>query len=255
MKYSLLLVNLQIFASYSGKFTTSTLRRCLANLAFLTLSQPYLGTVHLSSSKGPTNIRILIMATKDFLVIYGFFAIVTALLIAKDVSHWREKVLQRLPAALQESAILQGTVKPLLILIPSLFWPVILAISFLTIVIGRIALEIKQCRGRRLAHRQMEQNADLERTIRNSRNGEHPHNTVEHDDRARELSLPSLAMVPVTEPPPVYTPYVPVHTIHQGQWQRASDRSAEQHCFLLYDCRTPAECLRSSGRVSMIPSR
>lgn len=194
------------------------------------------------------------MATQDFLFIYGFFAIVTALLIAKDVSHWREKALQRLPAALQESAILRGTVKPLLILIPSLLWPVILAITFLTIVIGRIALEIKQCRGRRLARRQMEQNADLERAIRNSRNGEHRHMTNGHDERAREQP-PSLAMVPVTEPPPVYTPYVPVHTIHQGQWQRASDRIAEQHCFLLYDCRTPAEWLRSSGRVSMIPSR
>lgn len=195
------------------------------------------------------------MATKDMLVVYGLFAIVSALLLAKDISVWRGKALHRLPPAFKNHAIFRGTVTVLFVFIVALLSPVILAISFLTIVIVKLSSKIKQSLRHRPALRQTEQIADPERAIFNIRDVENRQNTNEDGDRADELSIPSLAMVPFTEPPPVYTPYAPARTIRQGQWRRASDRSAERHCLLLKDVRTPDELLRSSNKVNMIPSR
>lgn len=202
-----------------------------------------------------TNIKALVMATKDVLVVYGLFAIVSALLLAKDISLWRANALNRLPPAFQDLAILRVTVTILFVIIVSLLSPVVLAISFLTIVIGRLASRIKQSLRHQPARRQKEQIADPERAISNIRNSDHWQNTNENRSRVDELSISSPYMVPLTEPPPVYTPYTPAHTIRQGQWRRASDRSAERHCFLLNDVRTPDELLRSSNKVTMIPSR
>lgn len=195
------------------------------------------------------------MTTKDILVVYGLFAIISALLLAKDISLWRANAFDSLPPAFQNCAILRGTVTFLFVIIVSLLSPIVLAISFLTIVIVRLASKAKQSLRHRAARWQTEQIADPERAISNTRNGEHRQNTSENGDRADELSIPSLAMVPFTEPPPVYTPYEPARILRQGQWRRASDRSAERHCFLLNDVRTPDELLISSNKVNMIPSR
>ncbi|KAK7699050.1 hypothetical protein SLS64_011964 [Diaporthe eres] len=151
--------------------------------------------------------------------------------------------------------ILRVTVTALFILVPSLLWPVILAITVPAIGIVWLASEIQQCRVSRIKRRQTEQIGDLERAIFKSRNGENPQNVNEPGGQAGDLSIPSPAMVLVPGPPPVYTPYAPAHTIHQGQWRRTSDRSAEQSCFLLNNGRTPDELLRSSDRVNMIPAR
>lgn len=195
------------------------------------------------------------MTTKDILVVYGLFAIISALLLAKDISLWRANAFDSLPPAFQNYAILRGTVTVLFVIIVSLLSPVVLAISFLTIVTVRLASKANQSLRHRAARWQTEQIADPERATCNTRNGDNRQNTNENGYRADELSIPSLAMVPLTEPPPVYTPYVPAHTIRQGQWRRASDRTAERHCFLLNDVRTPDEFLRSSNKVTMKPSR
>ncbi|KAG6364233.1 hypothetical protein INS49_005831 [Diaporthe citri] len=187
--------------------------------------------------------------------VYGALAIFTAFMIAMNISIWREKVLRKLPATVQDHTILRGTVTALFVLVPSLLWPVILAITISTTAIIWLASEIEECRVSQLKRRQTEQRADLERAIFNSRHGEHRPNTNEQGGQAVEMSMPSPAMVHVTEPPPVYTPYAPAHTVHQGQWRRTPDWCAEQHCFLLNNARTPDELLGSSSRVNMIPSR
>lgn len=188
-------------------------------------------------------------------VIYGALAIFTALVIAKNIPVWREKVLRKLPATVQDHTILRVTVTGLFIIVPSLLWPVVLALTIPTIAIIWLASEIEECRVSRLKRRQTEQIADLERAIFNSRGAQHRQNVNEQGGQAGNLFIPSPAMALVTEPPPVYTPYAPAHTIHQGQWRRTSDWCAEQSCFVLNNGRTPSELLISSSRVNMIPAR
>lgn len=187
--------------------------------------------------------------------VYGALAIFTAFVITMNISTWRERVLRKLSLTVQDHTIVRVTVTALFILVPSLLWPVILAITIPTIAIACLASEIQECRVSRLKRRQTEQIADLERAIFNSRNGEHRQNVSEQGGHAGDLFIPSPAMGLVTEPPPVYTPYAPAHTIHQGQWRRTPDWCAEQSCFLLNNGRTPDELLRSSNRVNMIPAR
>lgn len=188
-------------------------------------------------------------------VIYGALAIFTALVIAKNIPVWREKVLRKLPATVQDHTILRGTVTGLFIIVPSLLWPVVLTLTIPTIAIIWLASEIEECRVSRLKRRQTEQIADLERAIFNFRGSQHRQNVNEQGGQAVNIFIPSPAMALVTEPPPVYTPYAPAHTIHQGQWRRTSDWCAEQSCFVLNNGRTPSELLTSSSRVNMIPAR
>lgn len=188
-------------------------------------------------------------------VVYGALAIFTAFTIAKNISLWCEKVRRKLPASIQDHSILQNTTKTLIVLMPSLLWPVVLAIALPIISIARLSSEIEQCRGRRRARRQSEPGADLERGIPDSQNGGHSQNGNEQEEQAGEQDSPGPAMTLVTEPPPVYTPYARAHTTHQGQWRRSSDRDAERYCFRLNNDRTPEEMLRSATRVTMIPAR
>lgn len=187
--------------------------------------------------------------------VYGALAIFTAFVIAMNLSTWREKVLRKLPATVQDHTIFRATVTALFILVPSLLWPVIVAVTLPTIAIIWLASEIEECRVSRLKRRQTERHADLERAIFNSRHGPHRPNANERGSQSGEISMPSPAVVQVTEPPPVYTPYVPAHTIHEGQWRRTSDWCAEQSCFLLNNSRTPNKLLTSSSRVNTIPAR
>lgn len=188
-------------------------------------------------------------------VIYGALVVFTAFVIAKNISPWREKALRKLPATFQDHTVLRRTTVALLVLVPSLLWPVILAVSIPAIAIAWLASEVQQFRTRRLLHRQTQQVADLERAMCSSRHGEHQQNGSEEGGQPGISSVPGPAMVLVTEPPPVYTPYAPAHTTRQGQWRRDTDRNAERHCFLLNDGRTPDELLKSSERANMIPSR
>lgn len=161
-------------------------------------------------------------------VIYGALVISTAFVIARNISFLRKKGFRKLPANLQDHAVLRGTVTALIILVPSLFWPVILAveISAIAIAIARLASEFQQRRGRRLARRQTEQVADLERAVCNSRNGEYRQNGNEHDGGTGVIPVHSPAMAPVAEPPPVYTPYAP--TAHHQSLSVAAIK--EQEC-------------------------
>lgn len=149
-------------------------------------------------------------------VIYGALVISTPFMIARNISFLRQKAFRKLPANLQDHAVLRGTVTALIILVPSLFWPVILAVDISAIAIARLASEFQQRRGRRHARRQMEQVTDPERAVCNSRNGEYGQNGNEHDGWPGVIPFHSPAMAPVAEPPPVYTPYAPAHTTSQG---------------------------------------
>lgn len=187
-------------------------------------------------------------------VVYGALAIFTAFTIAKNISLWCEKVRRKLPASIQDHSILQNTTKTLIVIMPSLLWPVVLAIALPIIAIVRLSSEIEQCRGRRRARRQSEPDADMERGMANS-NGGHRQSGNGQGDQEDELPTCGPAMALVNEPPPVYTPYARAHTSHQGQWRRSSDSDAERYCFRLNNDRTPEEMLRSATRVTMIPAR
>lgn len=188
-------------------------------------------------------------------VVYGALAIFTAFAIAKNISLWREKVRRKLPATIQDHLVLRNTTTTFIVLVPSLFWPVLLAIAVPIIATFWLASEIEKCRGRKRAHRQSEPDADLERAIPDSRNGEYRHNADGQGDQTGEQHTPNPAMALVSEPPPIYTPYTRAHTTQQGHWRRSSDRDAERYCFRLNNDRTPEEMVRSATWVTMIPPR
>lgn len=187
--------------------------------------------------------------------VYGALAIFTAFTIAKTFSLWREKVRRKLPASIQDHFILRNTTKTLIVLVPSLLWPIVLVITIPTIATVWIASEIEKCRGRRLSRRQSQRDADLERGISDSENGGHRQDGNGQGEQEEELPTSGLDMALVSEPPPVYAPYARAHTTHQGQWRRSSDRDAERYCFRLNNDRTPEEMIRSASWVTMIPAR
>lgn len=187
--------------------------------------------------------------------VYGALALFTAFVVAKNNPLWRGKALREVPPTLQDHTILRGTITALVTIVPSLLWPVVLAISIPAIAIIWIAPELRERRGHRLSGSQTERIADLERNNFISRNREHRQNVNEHHSQTGGPSIPSPAVPAVTEPPPVYTPYSPAQTARRTQWRRTRDRSAGQYCVVLNNDKTPDELLRSSGRVHMIPAR
>lgn len=186
-------------------------------------------------------------------VIYGAFVILAAFMIAKDISLFREKTLRKLPAIFQNNTALRRTMTALIILVPSLLWPVIVAITFPIIVVVWLVTEIQKCRERRQARRQTEQDPDLEPGTIEPLIGEHRQNITNEDRQTGESSIASPATAQVTEPPPAYTPYPSVLATLQTQWVQTSDRNSERYIRHLNNTRTPEEMLRSASRVTMIP--
>ncbi|KAH8756349.1 hypothetical protein F5883DRAFT_526186 [Diaporthe sp. PMI_573] len=189
-------------------------------------------------------------------VVYGLLAIFTAFLVTKNISDFRDKALRRLPARFEDHAFIRGTLTALIIIVPSLLWPMIMAVTLPIIAALWLLAEIRKCRERRLARRQTERAPDLERGVLNPDNGEHRENGI---DEGRQMGEPSIPMVQITEPPPAYTPYPSVLATLQTQWLQTSDRNAERHIVHLntrrIPWRTPEEMLGSASRVTMIPPR
>lgn len=188
-------------------------------------------------------------------IIYGAFVIFTAFMIAKDITLFREKTLCKLPAIFQENTTLRRTLTALIIIMPSLLWPVIVAITFPIIVVVWLVTEIQKSRERRQARRQTEQDPDLELGANEPLVGENQQDVTGEDHQTGEPSIASPAMAQVTEPPPAYTPYPSVLATLQTQWVQTSDRNSERYIRHLNNRRTPEDMLRSASRVAMIPRR
>lgn len=188
-------------------------------------------------------------------VIYGAFVILAAVMIAKDITLFRDKTLRKLPAIFQNNTALRRTMTALIILVPSLLWPVIVAITFPIIVVIWIVTEIQKCRERRQARQQTEQDLDLEWGANEPLNGETQQDVTDEEHQTGEPSIVNPAMAQVTEPPPAYTPYPSVLATLQTQWVQTSDRNSERYIRHLNNTRTPEEMLRSASRVAMIPRR
>lgn len=188
-------------------------------------------------------------------VIYGAFVIFAAFMIAKDISLFRDKTLRKLPVIFQNNTALRRTLTALIILVPSLLWPVIVAITLPIIVVVWLVTEIQKCRGRRQARRQTEEAPDLEPGTIEPLIGENRQDITDENRQTGEPSIANPATAQVTEPPPAYTPYPSILATLQTQWVQTSDRNSEQHILLLNNKRTPEEMLRSARRVTMIPRR
>lgn len=188
-------------------------------------------------------------------IVYGAFVIFVAFMIAKDISLFREKTLRKLPTIFQNNKALRRTMTALIIIVPSLLWPVIVAITFPIIVVVWLVTEIQKCRERRQARQQTEQDLDLEWGANEPLNGENQQDVTDEDHQTGEPSTANPAMAQVTEPPPAYTPYPSVLATLQTQWVQTSDRNSERYIRQLNNTRTPEEMLRSASRVTMIPRR
>lgn len=188
-------------------------------------------------------------------VVYGLLAFFTAFLIVKNISDFREKALRKLLARFQNHTSIRGTLTALIIVVPSLLWPLTMTITLPIIATIWLVTEIQQCRENRLNRRQTERVPDLELGVLNSENGELRWNEIDGRRQTGEPSIPNPGMVQVTEPPPAYMPYPSVLATLQTQWLQTSDRNAERYIVLLNNWRTPEDMIQSSSRVTMIPAR
>lgn len=210
-------------------------------------------------------------------MIYGLMAFVTVCLIARNISTFREKALRKLPTRLQENAFIKGTLQALIIVVPSLLWPLFLLPVLFTIAGNRLETENQQV-------------PDLERRASNagSQSGSDSDSDSEFqsdelrrretDDTlgsrgaappyihappyvARAPSMPSAAHIRsparanTAMAPPAYAPYPTVLATLQTQWIQMSDRTAESYIRLLNDddTRTTPEMTQSGSRATIPP--
>jgi hypothetical protein len=196
------------------------------------------------------------------LVVYATYVIVSmsiAVMIIQNITDLRNKTLRKFPARFRGFFFTRVTLNAMIIIFPSLLWPLIMATCLPIYFIFWLAVEVEKLCDYSHGRRGTEQQPDVELPVLNPNPyaGAQRRNLDGIDDGHQTAGgRPGIHMVPVTGPPPPYRPYPTVLETLQTQWLQVSDRDAERHIFVLNSereaLRVPEDLLQSArgGRVS-----